>query len=248
MPKKLMLSICIIILLTISYAADVTSLIGKKYHESFIIGAYEIEFNKDYTYESQYGSEGLYWYNKGTYTIKNNTAYLEPNVCKEHKDDKDAMPCNKTLGRAECTIINDSKSLYYTTFIKCISLNNKNVLGFNSPDVLFPIPEYKVKSGEERVYKGVNVIVLTDSTGVTTSNVKIRKSPTINSESIKYTDKLYLDPSSKTYDSVPKDTQIKIIARTKNKDKVDKWTNYWYLINVGITDEVWMYGEFIKIK
>jgi hypothetical protein len=248
MLNKIALSCCIIILVTIAYSADVTSLIGNKYRESLKIGAYEIELNKDYTYESQYGSEGLYWYNKGKYNIKNNTVYLEPNVCKEHKDDKDSIPCDRTLGKAECTIINDGKSLYYIKFLKCISSVNKNVLGFNSSDVSFPMPEFKVKSGEERVYKDVKVIVLTDSNGTTTSNVKIRKSPNINSESIKYTDKIYFDPTSKTYDFVPKDTQVNIIARTKDKVRVDKWNNYWYLINVGITDEVWMYGEFIKIK
>jgi hypothetical protein len=248
MIKKLFIIMFVINIFSISYSADIKMIIGADVTFSFMLGNCKISFNKDLTYEAMYESEGLYWYNKGKYSIKSDTAYLEPNICKSGKTDKNNIPCGETLGRAECRSADNPDSLYHSKFIECTSLDNKNVLGLNSSKILFPLSAYKVKSGEERVYKGVPVIVLTGSSGTTTGNVKIRKSPSIKSESLKYTDKLYLDPESKTYDFVPKDTLVNIIARTKNKFPVDKWNNYWYLISAGMSTEVWMFGEFIKLK
>jgi hypothetical protein len=246
--RIILITICIINIFIFSYSADINMLIGSKLTYSFMIGHCEISLNNDSTYKANYESEGLYWHNEGNYSIKGDKILLSPNDCSPNENSKDIVPCKLTLGRAEFRIIDDHNSLYYSKFAECTSLDNNDVLGLNSSKILFPLMQYKVKSGEERVFNGVNVIVLTGATGITTSNVKIRKSPSINSEALKYTDKIYLDPASKTYDFVPANTKIYIIARTKNKYSVDKWNNYWYLISVGMNEEVWMYGEFIKIK
>ncbi|MCU0849326.1 MAG: hypothetical protein MUD12_15700 [Spirochaetes bacterium] len=244
MLKKSFLVIGLAISAAMAYADDIASVIGKKYYDS---NGY-IEFKKDNTYESNHAAPGLNWHDKGKYNIKNNKVYLEAGVCKEFKENRDNMPCDETFGSGECTVINDNESLFFTKFLKCISYN-KNVSGFKSLEIIFPMPEFKVKPGEERVHGEIKVIVLIGSTGVTTSNVKIRQSPGINSESIKYIDGInFINQTAKTYDFVPKGKKITIIARTKEKDKVEKWNNYWYLISVGENNGVWIYGEFIKIK
>jgi len=213
-----------------------------------MLGSCSMDLKKDHTYEAIYESAGICWYNTGKFDVKNNKLYFEPIICKDSRNVKDFLPCDKTLGRAVCKIIEDLNSLYYTKFLECISLDNNNVLGFNSAKILFPIKSYRVKSGEERRFNGINVIVLTGLSGITTGNVKIRKEPSINSESLKYQDKIIYDTTGKISDFVPKDTKVNIIARTKNKHQVDKWNNYWYLITVGMNSEVWMYGEFIKLR
>ena len=248
MIKKTVLAITILCISSVSHSLDITSVSGTKFNLGFLIGNCEIQFNKDNTYEANYGSEGLYWYNKGKYSIKNSTVYLMPSTCKFNKENADSVPCGQTLGRAECRMVDDRNSLYYTKYLECNSIDNKNVLGFNTSKILFPLTSYPVASGAERVYDGTAVVVLTGSTGVTTANVKIRKKPSVDSESLKFTDKIYFDPGAKTYDYVPQNTAVTIIARTKNKSAVDKWNNYWYLISAGMSIEVWMYGEFVKLK
>jgi hypothetical protein len=251
MIRKTVLTLLYMLIACIAFpadTADIKMVIGSRLTYSMLIGSCVIEFNKNGTYEANYESEGLYWHNKGDYSVKNNKILLAPAVCKSYKNDERGVPCETTLGRAECAIIEDLKSLYYTRYLECTSLDNKNVLGFNSPGILFPLPQFRIKSGEERVFKGTRVIVLPDSNGVTTSNVKIRKSPSISSESVQYMEKMAYDPTSKTLDFVPRDTRITIIARTKDKYSVDKWSNYWFLVSVGMQTEVWMFGEFVKLK
>jgi hypothetical protein len=251
MINKTVLTLLFMLIAGITFpadTADIKIIVGARLEYSMLLGQCVIEFNKNGTYEANYESAGVCWHNRGDYTVKDNKISLVPSVCKDYKKDKKVVPCEKTLGRAGCTIIEDLKSLYYTRYLECTSLDNKNVLGFDSPRILFPLPQFRIKSGEERVFNGTRVIVLPDTTGVTTGNVKIRKSPSVTSESLKYLDKMVYDPTAKTLDFVPRDTKVAIIARTKDKCAVDKWTNYWYLVSVGMETEVWMFGEFLKVK
>jgi hypothetical protein len=79
--------------------------------------------------------------------------------------------------------------------------------------------------------------------GVTTSAVKIRKTPEAEGEELVYFSEIFA-PEQK---SVPNKTSVTIIARTLEKQTVQKWENYWYYVQVGAHDGVWMFGEFVKI-
>jgi hypothetical protein len=259
MLKKIALTISIIAACSISHSEEITSVLDKKFVVQLFKGNSEITFNKKNIYEVKFDTDGMSFSNKGKYSIKNNVIYLEPDTCSAYNNK--TTPCNETLGRAECRLIDDNTSLYYSKFIECtslekgnhifidvISLENKNSLGKKTTRLVFPLSEYKVKSGAEIVYDGIPVIALPGSSGITTMGVKIREKPSTSSKALKYWDKIAYDMTAKEYDSVPKGTPVQIIARTKDKFTVDKWDNYWYLVSVGANSRVWMYGEFIKIK
>lgn len=110
----------------------------------------------------------------------------------------------------------------------------------------FPVENSKIKSGTSKIYKGVPVVAMGLAKGVTTTNVKIREKPSINSRSLDYIKAPY--ETDAVMQSVPAGTEVVIIARTRDRDKVQSWSNYWYLVSMGFTTEVWMFGEFVKIK
>jgi hypothetical protein len=259
MLKKIVLTISIISTFSISYSEEITSALGKKLFVQLFKGNSEITFNRNTTYEVKFDTDGMSFFNKGKYSIKNNVIYLEPDTCYGYNNK--TTPCKETLGRAECRLIDDNTSLYYSKFIECaslekgnhiftdvISLENQNALGKKTARLLFPLSEYKVKSGSEIVFEGTHVITLPGSSAITTTGVKIREKPSTSSRALQYCDSMAYDMTAKTYESVPKGTPVQIIARTKDKCTVDKWNNYWYLVSVGVNYRVWMYGEFIKIK
>lgn len=79
--------------------------------------------------------------------------------------------------------------------------------------------------------------------GVTNASVKFRKTPSVTGKALTYT----TNPFDPAFPAVPDKTLGTIIAHTK--DKVQIWKNYWYLVNVRMSNpEVWMFGEFVKMK
>jgi hypothetical protein len=229
-----------------TYSQDINTIVDKKFTYGFMIGGVSLKINSDSTYEAECGSEGISWYNTGRYIIRNNSIILEPLISKPYKDSKDTVSVKDTLGKAELTIIDKMDSLYSTKYLQCKSFSNNNLIGTNSSVLLFIIDGFKVKEDDERIFNGIKVIIV-DKNGLTNNNAKIRKRPSVKSDSIEYSTSIYLDPNNKTYDYVPKGTKMTVIARTATKQQVDKWNNYWYLISVGFNSEVWMFGEFIDI-
>ncbi len=52
---------------------------------------------------------------------------------------------------------------------------------------------------------------------------------------------------------IPKGIEVIILAKTKNKVKVQKWENYWYYVDIKwswneICKKGWIYGEFITLN
>jgi hypothetical protein len=75
----------------------------------------------------------------------------------------------------------------------------------------------------------------------------MREKPSVDAKPLTYSAALFTD-ESETRPYVPEKTHVKVLARTRDKAKVESWENYWYLINAGVSTEVWMFGEFVEIK
>jgi hypothetical protein len=229
------------------------SLVGKNFEYRFIIGESNLHFYKNNKYEMEFGSEGWYWYNEGVYEIKNGKIYFSPAACLDRKDGQ-PLDCAKTMGSAVGSLSSDEKSLWYEQVLNVVSDNNKDVFsdyeGQGSVQlnyIDYNILESKVKEGAKRSIDGIPVIAMGLKKGISTDDVKIRKKPSVESESVKFQAGLYAEEAEEK-NFVPKNTEIIIIARSVNKEKVKNWNNYWYYIKVGMNDGVWAFAEFIKIK
>jgi len=54
-----------------------------------------------------------------------------------------------------------------------------------------------------------------------------------------------------TVKALPTDIKLTILARTKKRERVGKWNNYWYYVEFETYFDymrAWVYGEFVKIK
>jgi hypothetical protein len=156
------------------------------------------------------------------------------------------MDCSGSMGEAVCSLQSDANSMYFYKFFVCTSLKNKNAVSTSMASINCPVENSKIKAGTSKVYKGIPVVTMGQVKGSTTTSVKIREKPSIDSKSLEYIKELFAPDS--VQQSVPANTEVVVIARTRDRNKVQNWNNYWYLVNVGVMNEVWMYGEFVKVK
>jgi hypothetical protein len=251
MKKIIFSSIIVLALLLVTFLMagddiiDQTFLTKNSFKYGTVISSSELIFLSDGTYAYEYGSEGMNWFNRGTFSIKSNTVYLKPDFCSSHKEGA-AGNCAETMGEAFCSIQTRPNDLYYYKYFICTSKNNKNAVSVNVAAMPFAVENSKNKAGASRIFKGIPVVTMGLVKGVTTTNVKIREKPSINSKSLDYNKDMY-SPDT-VQQSVPAATEVIVIARTRDRDKVQNWNNYWYLVSMGFTSEVWMYGEFVKLK
>jgi len=251
MKKVIIIAVCISALLTVIVAMAGDNAIDKGFltKKTFIYGTLisgsELKFASDGTYTYEYGSEGVSWYNRGTYSIKGDIVVLKPDFCSTHREGT-AGDCGETMGEASCSIRTTPDDLYYYKYLTCISKKNKNAVATNDASMPLPVEQSRVKSGTSKIFKGVPVITMGLAKGITITNVKIREKPSVNSKSLEYYKEIY-GPGGE-YQSVPAKTEVVVIARTRDREKVQSWNNYWYLVSVGFNSEVWMFGEFVKLK
>lgn len=225
---------------------NVKNYTGKTYHLALLLGIVEVQWNEDFTYTAKYESEGIYWYNSGKFKVEKGLVRLSPTVCKQFADTDENVDCSSTLGEAKVDLIKDDYSLYYKEYLFFESRYNKGLL-VESPEndnFRLPVPGTEVPEGETRMISKWQVTTMGMKKGFTTSSVKIRKTPEPTGEEVPYFAALF-EPEQK---SVPKNTPVTIVARTMEKEKIKEWDNYWYYIQVGACDGVWMYGEFLKLN
>ncbi|MCP4178656.1 MAG: hypothetical protein GY756_12905 [bacterium] len=108
----------------------------------------------------------------------------------------------------------------------------------------------QVPENRKMDYNGVNIVTITNRIGKTTSNLRMRSEPSINSDYLMF--KQSMEP---TLPYIPMGYTVRIIARTEKRMKIQDWNNYWYLIDIssyvqdGPASEdlywVWVYGEFV---
>jgi len=219
---------------------------GKTYHLALLLGIVEVQLNTDNTYTARYESEGIYWYNSGKYRVEKGLIRLAPEICRQFADTDDGVDCSSTLGEAKVDLIRDDYSLYYKEYLFFESRYNKQLLieGKENDNFRLPVPGTEVPEGETRMISKWQVITIGMKKAITTSAVKIRKTPEAHGEELAYYSEIFA-PEQK---SVPKNATVTVVARTLEKEKVDKWENYWYYVHVGAPDGVWMFGEFVKFN
>jgi hypothetical protein len=179
---------------------------------------------------------------KGTFTIAGNAVNLTPNECLEKEPGPKKVKCAFSLGARTCTIKETPGDLYYEHYLVCVTKQTKETASFHTDNAA-------VKSGCEKKFKGIPVVTMGMVQGVTTASVKIRETPSVTGKALTYAPEPY--GPEQLLPSVPDKTPVTIIARTKEKHKVQNWENYWYLVDVGMYNtaiEVWMFGEFVKMK
>ena len=219
---------------------------GKTYHLYLLVGVVELKLQTDNTYTAQYESEGLYWYNAGKFRFEKGLIKLFPDVCKQFADTEEMIDCSNTLGEAKVDLIIDDYSLYYTQYLLVESRNNRELLMEGKDNDMFrvPVPGTEVPEGLTRMISKWQVITMGMKKAITTTATKIRKTPEADGEEVPYYAAIF-EPEQK---SVPKNTHLSIIARSAEKQKLNKSEDYWYYVLVGACDGVWMHGEYLKIE
>jgi len=82
---------------------------------------------------------------------------------------------------------------------------------------------------------------------VTLDVLNLRSRPSLKSSRIQYE-----TVDGKKIYSLKKDFEIRVLARSVDKDFVDEWNNYWYYVEINnfpvSVIYAWVYGEFIKFS
>lgn len=139
-------------------------------------------------------------------------------------------------GVYKCTEKDDNTSLFYTRKLDC---------GVQS----FWDPNSKRKGGSAK-YKGIDIeLINNDKYGVSTTALKFRSAP--KAEAKAYSCSLMHEKAG----AIPEGMEFTVIGRTKEKVKVGKWENYWYLIEIFFdegfhceSDRGWVFAEFVKFQ
>lgn len=203
-----------------------------------------LSFNADGTYKMEYSSEGWDWTDSGRYELSGSGAVLKPSSCNGKAYTKPA-DSELSMGEAEVTVAEKKDDLRYGSYLSVKSrFNKKNLVGQDlvCDTMLFPVKDSLLRNAP-RSHKGIPVITMGCAKGVTVSNVKIRKGPSVSAEALSY----MRSHGDDAQDFVPQGTKVTVIARTVKKEKVLSWENYWYLVDAGAEEEVWMYGEFVRL-
>lgn len=244
--KKTVLVILIISAAAAAYASQFTKqwLAASEFSDHGTIWGARLCFKADGLYEIEYSSEGWDWRDSGTYEISGSGVTLRPSVCsgRPYRTSADA---EFSMGEAEATITEKPDDLRYGSYLSVKSkYNRRNLVGqdIEADTLFFPVKESILKNAR-RSCRGTPVITMGCAQGVTVSNVKIRSAPAVSAESMTYATSHGEDEKP----FVPEGTKVTVLARTVKKDRVKDRENYWYLVNVGYEEKVWMYGEFVRL-
>lgn len=218
-------------------------LVDKEFQYGVQMSAAILSFKPNGTYTASFSSGAKSWYNEGAYTLAGSTVTLTPVQCLSHEGGR-TIPCSESLGAAMCTIKEAGDNLHFARFLSCRS-PNRQPLGVGTSVIDFYHDGFRLPAGTERKWQGVPVVTTGNQFGVTTTAVKIRKAPSVTAAVVPFSP----GPQKKgDASAVPAGTDVVIVARTKDRQTVDTWNNYWYLVSVGPIDLVWMFGEFVKLK
>lgn len=110
-----------------------------------------------------------------------------------------------------------------------------------------------IKEGEAVVIKKTDAVSTGFKKGKNTTVLKVRETPGVSGKEIVF-DCENSDGDTVTVKSLDKGNALKIFARTKEKDIVGKWNNYWYYVQFDIGKDCsgntmgWVFGEFVNIE
>lgn len=205
-------------------------------------GSNSIEFKSNGDFTALKTEELLYLEGKGKYKIENEEIALS--IEKEENQAPDQGKFDKK--QFKCKIINQKEDIEFEYKLACGNQGDyysRNLLSLDR------VKKYLGK---------YEILSIATTKGKTIDNANFRIEPYDKGKLIScsfHKDNTGNDaPAEKTF--IPKDRYIEILAKTKDKFKVQKWENYWYYIyvptavyegeNCGGINKGWVYGEFIS--
>jgi hypothetical protein len=248
--KKLIIVLLFFSIISILDASstDLKQLISNKIWKWYDSGLnsglyYEFKFNKNNQLEliNNFSGEPISYFG-GDYIIKDDeiiinyaiiSSHMIQDEIKEFEKQKktNSIPKRKII----CRVVNLENSYYYEKCIKCN--NNAHIVN----DDLTYRPNTNLK------YKDIDVITI-NKKACAKDNVKLREDPDVKSKSYQYIEGYF----EKRYDFLPKGICFNVLIKTKEKYNVNKWNNYWYLIDLQSAYQEknisWVFGEFVKFK
>jgi hypothetical protein len=70
----------------------------------------------------------------------------------------------------------------------------------------------------------------------------MREKPSLEGKEISYR----AMPFDKPLPYIPRNTEIVLLARTKDKHRVDDQNDYWYYVKAGLFLKGWVFGGYVK--
>ncbi len=207
---------------------------------------------------NSYGYESIGWEeitsSNGTYYLKNKMIYLNE---KHKKSKKSHETIYANWKNVTCKIKPVPESLFYFEQLVCRGKENGEKLhvSFWNRNVL-------AHAKKEITIDGIKSITISPSIYKVIDAVKIRSKPSVKSKVLSYSElKGKNSTELKTYKYIPKGKEIVVLAKTRKKYKIGKWSNYWYYITKfkwfspdrGFPSPIfkkkaWVYGEFVQFK
>lgn len=185
---------------------------------------------------------------RGKYRIENNSVIITP---KEINHYKLGHLLNKEI---HYKAVRNKNDIYTDMFVCTDNYKDIELIKF------FKNISTKIPEGCEVVLNpDIEFVALENYTALVIDNVNVRDYPDIKAN--KYIID-YADDKMKSIKCLSKGQQLYVMGRTKNKVRVQKWVNYWYLVELMLYDYdyihlenkndkpktlyYWVYGEFIK--
>ena len=104
-----------------------------------------------------------------------------------------------------------------------------------------------VVPGAEGKWDGADITVLAPTKAKVTSCLKIREKPSLTATATPFRQPRPDDPGLEEKGCIPPGTEITVLARSTKKQKVQKWQNYWYVIEMPHNSHQWVFGEFLEL-
>ncbi len=202
---------------------------------------YSFDFVEDGSYTAYYTFGDQTGSMKGTVKFKNGDKFLViPRGTIEHTFDTSFM--NKDA--LKLYFVSDPKNPKSTRYLK--NENDSFVLWNKN---------FFVKKGGKTEINGNAAVTMGYALSATTENLRIRKGPSTDFEYMKF---YYRDGKTgeiKSWGSILAGTNIRVLARTKEKMQVGEWNNYWYYIeykepqgSLMLYKNAWCFAEFINTQ
>ncbi|PKA22365.1 hypothetical protein CH381_31295 [Leptospira sp. mixed culture ATI2-C-A1] len=196
-----------------------------------------IEFDGKGKFKYEFHGEGGCESNfSGTYFIESNILYMNPdlkNSCLENK--------NRPPKKISCSIESNPKDPFYEAYLNC------GKYSFYGP--------FLKKTGENINLFGNDAIIILPKKVFSKTNIKVRENPSTNAKFYECNSK-----SEKNFTNpyLPKGRELKLLARTLNKEVINGIEDYWYfakedfdwyescIVNNKNTSMVWVFGGFVE--
>jgi hypothetical protein len=201
-----------------------------------------LQFNSNNSYTMTLGIEGDGWMDSGSYQIKNNAVYLhclrsDSAVFATYNPDYEF-----TAGNCVANVTTSETDLK----VKCLTRKKKDLIPFSDQYIAtIPVPGSEVPVGTLRTVNGIEIFTTGEKRTITTDNVKIRDQPSLAGKTLTFLSGYY---DGEKFPWVPKKTEVILIGRTKEKEIIGKYEDYWYYVEVGANYGVWMYGAFFDLN